>query len=101
MLAAQNAYLQAMASFNNPGATGFMSPQQQFSPQAMGGGYGSPMSPPSQFHSQYPQSYMGGVQQQPPHPTAGRNDNDEHEHTTSATPPQNQSFRTANSYFRS
>jgi len=109
MLAAQNAYLQAMASFNNPGA-GFMGPPQ-FSPQyqqqqqqQQQQGYGG-MGSPSQA-GPYQQSFVG---QQPAHgryqshlPGAGAGGGQgEEQDPVGPPPPQNQSFRTANSYFQS
>ena len=85
MLAAQNAYLQAMAGFQNPGMMGmggppggFMSPP--FSPQP---GFGGPGS-----QAGYAQSMMGMHPPQPPY--AGSNIGHLRRSSANQTPPQQQ-----------
>ena len=84
MLAAQNAYLQAMAGFQNPGMMGmgapggFMSPP--FSPQP---GYGGPGS-----QVPYAQSFMGMQPPQPPF--AGSTMGHARRSSASQTPPHQQ-----------
>lgn len=96
MLAAQNAYLQAMAGFQNPGMMGmqqggFMSPP--FSPQP---GYGGPGS-----QAQYAQSYMGMQPPQPPY--AGSNIGHQRRSSSTQSPqaqPQPQQDQQGDGYFR-